>query len=248
MKKLITLILFLFTSQVSYSQVTGGSAITAGTLSWKLGLGGGLLYGFSSGTLDCNCGYEFENLEGPGFYANVVSSMPLDHESDLTFGIGYQSLTISGTNEVEREKSVVGEPNPVLVNMESQADIDISSLYLTVGYKQKLPDGFFVSVGLDLHIVTNCQLVQNETIKDDRFEFVGGETTGIIYPKGDLKDYNNVQFNLKLRIGYDFVVNYKYLITPNVGFSYPFLKLTSSSSSTANVMSLTFGVNISYIF
>ena len=246
MKKLITIVLFLFVSQVSYSQVTGGSAIMAGTLSWKLGLGGGLVYGFSSGTLDCNCGYEFENLEGPGFYVNAIASMPLDYESDFIFGIGYQSLTISGTNEVERSKSVVGEPNPVLVNMESTADIDISSLYLTVDYKQKLPDGFFVSAGLDLHIVTDCQITQNETIKDDDFEFsVSGKTTDLIY-KGNLKDYNNVQLNFKLGIGYDFVVDYKYLITPSVGFSYPFLKLTSSS--TASLMFLTFGVNVSYIF
>jgi hypothetical protein len=246
MKKLITIVLFLFTSQISYSQVTGGSAIMVGTLSWKLGLGGGLVYGFSSGTLDCNCGYEFENLEGPGFYVNAIASMPLDYESDFLFGFGYQSLTILGTKEMVRPKSIKGEPDTVHVNMESTADIDISSLYFTVGYKQKLPDGFFVSAGLDMHIITDCKIIQNETIKDDRFEFAEKEkTTDLIY-KGDLKDYNNVQLNLKLGIGYDFVVDHKYLITPNVGLSYPFLPFTFSSS--LKVMFLTFGVNVSYIF
>jgi len=246
MKKLLTLILFLFISQTSYSQITGGSAISAGTLAWKFGVGIGLAYGFTSGTLNCECAYEFENLKGPGFYVNGLGSKPLDYNSDFIFGLGFQILTLSSTVQMARLKSVEDEPVPVNVNMESNADVDISSLYLTLGYKRKLSDGFFFTGGLDMHLVTDCNLAQDETIKDERFTFASsGKTTGPIY-EGDLKDYNNIQCNLKVGLSYDIVFDYKWLITPNVSLSYPLLKFTSSSS--ARLMVLTLGINILYMF
>ena len=236
--------LILFFSSFLFAQEQQND-ISLKTLSWKLGLDGGfVVYGFPSGTLN-SYGYKFENLNGYGFYLNAVGSMPLDYKSDLLFGLGSQSLTIFSTKERGRYSSVVGEPNPVLVNMESQVDIDISSLYLTASYKRKFGDGFSILGGLDMHIITDCKIKQDETIKDDRFEFIGSGKTDLIY-EGDLKDHKNFQLNLKVGFGYDFVVDYKYLITPIMSFSYPLLKLTSSNS--ARVMLLTVGINILYIF
>jgi hypothetical protein len=245
MKKLITLILFLFISQASYTQITGGSAITAGTLAWKFGLGGGFGYGFTSGILNAECAYDFENLEGPGLYINGIGSIPLNYESDFIFGLGFQFLTLSATTEMLREKAVDGVPVPVPINMASKSDIDISSLYLTLAYKQKLTDEFFVSGGLDVCFLMNCKLTQDETIKDD-YVFAGSEKTNHLIYEDDLKDYNKLQLNLKVGLGYDIVIDYQWLITPNVSLSYPLLKLTPSN--TLRVMCLNAGVNISYVF
>jgi hypothetical protein len=246
MKKLITILLFFIFSQISYSQVTGGSAIMPGELAWKAGIGGGFVYGFSSGDLDCHCGYQFTGLKGSGFQITASGSMPIDFLSDLLASLGYQKLHIEATAGATRTRAVYGEPAPVAVKMESKAEIDLSSINFDVYYKRKLVDEFFVIGGLGFHIITSNEINQNETIKDDNYVFYGSEkTTDLIY-KGEVEDINTFQISGKIGMGYDFRIGQKYLLTPLAIFDYPFTKLTSSS--TLRILSLSLGLQLSYVF
>jgi len=246
MKKIIVVIIFVFIAQVSYSQVTGGSALMPGELAWKAGLGGGFVYGFSSGSLLGECGYEFEGLNGPGFYISASGSMPIDFFSDLYASLGYQSLTLESTAEMKRLKAVQDEPVPVEVNMASKAEVSLSSINLDVYYKRKLLSEFFVLGGIGLHIIASGEINQDETIKDDRFVFSGSEKTNDLIYKGEVKDINSFQFDVRIGLGYDFRIGAKYLLSPTAVFSYPFTKLTSASSM--RIMTLSAGIQLSYIF
>lgn len=246
MKKIIAVIIFVFVSQVSYSQVIGGSIFVPGELAWKAGVGGGFTYGFSSGLLMGKCGYEFEGLKGPGFYITASGSMPIDYFSDLYATLGYQSLSLEASKEMKRIKAVQDEPNPVEVNMASKAEVSLASINLDIYYKRKLVEELFVLGGIGLHFIISDELNQDETIKDDRFIFSGSEKTSDLIYKGDIKDLSSFQFDVRLGLGYDFRLGTKYLFSPNVFFSYPFTKVTSSSS--LRVMTLSVGAQISYIF
>lgn len=246
MKKYFTLISFFLFVELSFSQVTGGSALIPGELSWKLGLGGGFSYAFSSGSLYGKCDYDFKNLNGPGFYIAINGSMPLTFESDIYALFYYQSLKLESSANMIKLKAVENEPAPVLVNMESKAKIDISSINLNIYYKRKLFDEFFVIGGLGFHLFTSNEIDQNETIKDDQFVFSGSEKTSDLIYKGEIDEIKNFQFNLSVGMGYDFLIEYKYILTPMFTFNYPFTKLTSTSS--LKIMSLNIGLQFSYLF
>jgi hypothetical protein len=246
MKKITTVLLFFIFSQISFAQVTGGSAIMPGELAWKAGLGGGFIYGFSSGELDCHCGYQFTGMKGPGFHITASGSMPIDFLSDLYATLGYQKLNLKATAGTTKSRAVYGEPSPVQVQMESNAEVDLSSIDFGIYYKRKLIKDFFVIGGVGFQIISSNEINQDETIKDDNFVFYGSEkTTDLIY-KGEIEDINSLQISVRLGMGYDFSIGQKYLLTPSAGFSYPFTKLTSSS--TMRIMVLNLGLQLSYIF
>lgn len=246
MKKITAILLFFIFSQVSYAQVTGGSALMPGELAWKAGLGGGFVYGFSSGELDCHCGYQFTGMKGPGFQITASGSMPIDFFSDLYASLGYQKLNLESTASATRTRAVFGEPAPVNVQMESKAEIDLSSVNLDIYYKRKLVSEFFVLGGVGLHIISGNELNQNETIKDDNYVFYGSEKSSDLIYKGEIEDINSFQFDIRIGMGYDFRIGPKYLLSPSAVFSYPFTKLTSGNSM--RIMCLSLGLQLSYIF
>ncbi len=214
--------------------------------SFKVGFSGGYVFGFSSGELDCHCGYQFTGMKGPGFHITATGSMPIDFFSDLYASLGYQKLNLESTASATRTRAVYGEPAPVNVQMESKAEIDLSSVNLDIYYKRKLVSEFFVLGGIGLHIISGNELNQNETIKDDNYVFYGSEKSSDLIYRGEIEDINSFQFDIRIGMGYDFKIGEKYLLTPVAVFDYPFTKLTSSSS--ARIISLNFGLQLSYIF
>jgi hypothetical protein len=172
--------------------------------------------------------------------------MPIDFLSDLYATLGYQKLNLKATAAMTKPRAVYGEPAPVNVNMESNIDVDLSSINLDVYYKRKLISEFFVIGGLGFHIITSSNINQDETIKDDNFVFYGSEkSTDLIY-NGKIEDINTLEISGRIGMGYDFRIAPKYLLTPTAVFSYPFTKLTSSS--TARIMILNLGLQLSYVF
>lgn len=246
MKKFLLLIFLFLLSIPSFSQVTGGSALIPGELSWKLGVGGGFSYGFSNGSLFGHCGYDFKNLSGPGFYISLNGSMPINYESDVYALVSYQSFNLESTEEMMRIKAVYGEPAPVEIKMESKAKVDVSSINLNLWYKRKVFSDFFVLGGLAFHFILDNEINQDETIKDDNFVFYGSEKTSDLIYKGEIDNLNSFQFFLSCGFGYDFRISYKYILTPIFYFNYPLTKFVSDNS--LKLMDINLGLQFSYLF
>mgnify|MGYP001210649758 FL=1 len=246
MKKFLIPIFVFLLSFPSFPQVTGGSALIPGELSWKLGFGGGFSYGFSSGSLSGHCGYDFKNLSGPGFYISINGSMPINFESDIYALLSYQNLYLESTEEMMRLKAVYGEPAPVEIKMESKAKIDISSINLNLWYKRKILSNLFILGGIAFHYILDNEIDQDETIKDNDFVFYGSEKTSDLIYKGEIDDQNSFQFLLSCGLGYDFILGNKYLLTPLFYFNYPLTKFVSGNS--LKLMDINLGLQFSYIF
>mgnify|MGYP000973309776 CR=1 FL=1 len=246
MKKFLIPIFVFLLSFPSFPQVTGGSALIPGELSWKLGFGGGFSYGFSNGSLFGHCGYDFKNLSGPGFYISLNASMPINYESDVYALVSYQSFNLESTEEMMRIKAVYGEPAPVEIKMESKAKVDVSSINLNLWYKRKIFSDFFVLGGLAFHFILDNEINQDETIKDDNFVFYGSEKTSDLIYKGEIDNLNSFQFFLSCGFGYDFRIGYKYILTPIFYFNYPLTKFVSDNS--LKLMDINLGLQFSYLF
>jgi hypothetical protein len=234
-------------SSFSFSQVTGGSVTIPGELAWKVGISGGPSFGFLLGNYKAKCDYLFTDGNGVGFFINGVVTCPINYESDIYVALGLQMNSLQASQEMYRNKYIKGELNPVNVKMLGEADLTLSYLNLEAYYKRKfwLEDLYFL-IGLGAQFNLKSEIEQKETIKDDRFVFdLSGKSADLLY-KGDLDNTNSILFSGRIGLGYDFIIQSKYILTPQVVFSYPFSSLTSTD--TWKVMYLNVGLQFLYVF
>jgi hypothetical protein len=248
MKKILLFFTFLILNfTFSFGQVTGGTVTIPGELAWKVGIIGGPSIGFLLGNYNAKCDYLFTNGNGVGFFINGVATYPIDYESDIYFAIGFQLNSLKATQEKYRTKYVKNELNPIDVKMMGEADLTLSYLNLEAYYKRKfLFEDLYFLAGLGLQINLKSQIEQNESIIDDRFVFdLSGKSADLIY-KGDLPNSNTLLFSGRIGLGYDFIIKNKYIIAPQLVFSYPFSKLMSTD--TWKMMYLNIGLQVLYVF
>jgi hypothetical protein len=237
---------FIFTQSVLFSQVTGGSTIVPGKLAWKVGLIGGPSFGFLMGDYPYPCDYLFSGGDGIGFFINAVATYPIDYYSDIYFSLGYQFNPLKNSQEKYRQKQILNELNPINVFMKGDFDMKLYYLNLDGYYKRKLWKNLYGIAGFGLFFNLKTDISIIETIKDDRFVFNStGHSSDPLY-QGELPNASSILLSGRIGLGYDFYINNKYILAPQVTLIYPLSNLITTDDW--KLLNVNLGLQFLYIF
>jgi hypothetical protein len=172
----------------------------------------------------------------------------LDYGTNIEFTAGYSLLKITSSDSKVDSRVVRGEPDPLTLNMEANADFELAFLNVSVSLKQNiLVDRLYVLGGLRIQNALIAKLSVKEAIKDEGYVFGGSlKSEDYIYPKADIPDKNSILFAFQAGLLYEIPLFGDYIIAPKVNFIYPFNSLVKDKSF--KIMSINLGIQFLYSY
>jgi hypothetical protein len=194
------------------------------------------------------CDYIFDNGNGMGFFADIIATIPLDYGTNIEFTAGYSSYKVTSSDDKVDQRTVRGEPDPIALNMEANADFELSLLNISASLKQNiLIDKLYILAGFRLQNILTAQLEVKEAIKDKGYVF-GGSLKGedYIFPKADIPDKNSMLYSAQVGLLYEMPVFGNYIIAPKVNIIYPFNSMIKDQ--TFKLININLGIQFLYSY
>jgi hypothetical protein len=254
-----------FFTTASYGQILSrGDLFGPGAPPARAGVEVGIGLNRQEGTFNAACNCEFADGKGTGFIANLVFELPLNYDWAISLKAGVNAMTTASDVIVIDNATIRYEPGDSLATGKIRFNRhgDVSTTYLTLipGVKyQFFRGGPFIQLGAGIGFLvlgnsfTHTRQLSSSTVVLEDGSTVEGVTfeSGTLeetLEDGEIKDVEKLRLSAIISAGYDIPLSDKALISPMVGYDFPFTTLRSNSTATDwKISSLQLMVGLKFI-
>ncbi len=260
---LAILTLTLLTSVAQGQILSRGDLFGPGAPPARAGVELGVGLNRQEGTFLAACNCEFADGKGTGFIANLVFELPLSYDWAISFKAGINAMSTTSDVLIAERASIRIEPGDVLdtgtVKFNRNGAVNITYLTLAPGVKyQFFRGGPFIQLSAGIgflmssKFVHHRELASSQVVLDDGRVFDGvtfeSGTLEETLEDGEIKDVEKLRISALIAAGYDIPLSDKALISPMIGYDFPFNTIRSNATATDwKISSLQLMVGLKYI-
>ncbi len=210
-----------------------------------LGPMAGLNINFHLGDFVTNCDCVYSGGSGIGPVGGVFLEYPISKYWSVYGGVAYQDTRAKFTRTNERLEYVQsGE----FVNVQFEQTADVTLAYLGLQARAKWRTGIqtlYLSFGPTIESLISNHIKETEVIKTPGFVYTSNRTRQNLYMDEALPARRNIRFAAVAAIGYDIIINPRFIVMPEMSFQLPLSSVTTSDSDW-KATSLQFSVFIKF--
>lgn len=260
---LAILTLTLLTSVAQGQILSRGDLFGPGAPPARAGVELGVGLNRQEGTFLAACNCEFADGKGTGFIANLVFELPLSYDWAISFKAGINAMSTASDVVIVDNATIRYEPGDSIASVKIKFNRhgDVSATYLTFipGVKyQFFRGGPFIQLGAGIGILMSSKFTHTRQLSSSTAILEDGSTiegvtfeTGTLeetLEEGEIKDVEKLRLSAIIAGGYDIPLSDKALISPMIGYDFPFNTIRSDATATDwKISSLQLMVGLKYI-
>lgn len=259
---LAVLAVVMFASASSAQILSRGDLFGPGAPPARAGIEVGLGLNRQEGTFQAACDCEFADGKGTGFIGNLVFELPLNYDWAISFKAGINAMSTASDELVVDNATIRYEPGDSLASgkIKFNRHGDVSTTYLTFipGVKyQFFRGGPFIQLGAGIGLLMSSKFTHTRQLTSSTVVMEDGTTLdGVTFENGtleetledgEIKDVEKMRISAVISGGYDIPLSDKALISPMVGYDFPFSTIRTVNATDWKISSLQLMVGLKYI-